>query len=262
MTAFWCEYPRDVVMVEGPDTQTFLHSQLSQDLNDMAVGDARQSLVLDPVGKVVALVRVVRSGDNAYVLDTDKGAGDALVQRLARFKIRVAAEITVIPWRCIALRATGDTTVAVPAVAGAVAVPAWFGDGTAIDLLGPAPQPPAGLAAGTPEALDTARIDAGWPALGSEIDSGSTLPATLGDVLRVAVSFTKGCYPGQELVERMDSRAATAPQTIRRVEVPAGTQPGDSYVVDGTEMGTITSVAGTVALALVRRGAVAGEAAP
>jgi tRNA-modifying protein YgfZ len=255
MTAFWCEVPRDVLMVEGADAQTYLHSQLSQDLRDLNVGDARATLVLDPSGKVVCLARVLRSGDHAFVLDTDAGAGGVLAERLARFKIRVAAEITSIPWRCIALRSTGDGAVAIAAAGGAVAVPAWFGDGTAVDLLGPAPVPPTEIAAGTLDDFEAARVAAGWPAMGSEIVSGETLPATLAEVVAVAVSFTKGCYPGQELVERMDSRGATAPLQLRRVVVPVGTRPGDAYVVDGVEVGTVTSVAATSALAIVRRSA-------
>ena len=69
-----------------------------------------------------------------------------------------------------------------------------------------------------------------------------------------AVSFTKGCYPGQELVERMDSRAAEAPFALRVLEDLHGHEPGDEIVRDGTVVARITSVAGGRALAYVRRG--------
>lgn len=259
MSAFWCDVPRDVLMVEGPDALTYLHSQLSQDLRPLAVGQAVPSLVLDPTGKVVALVRVLRSGDAAYVLDVDAGFGDVLAARLAQFKIRVRAEITSIPWRCLGVRSTDGTAVELVPTAGAVAVPAWWGDGTAIDLLGPAPQPPAGIAEGTPEALEVARVAVGWPVMGAEIVPGETIPAGLGGVVRIAVSFTKGCYPGQELVERMDSRGASAPRELRRLAAPSGAAAGAAVVVDGVEVGTYTSVAGAVALAWVRRGIELGE---
>jgi folate-binding Fe-S cluster repair protein YgfZ len=68
----------------------------------------------------------------------------------------------------------------------------------------------------------------------------------------IAVSFTKGCYPGQELVERMDSRGATAPFVLRDID-DSGYAPGDPYIVDGVEVGRVTSVAGGRALAYVRR---------
>jgi folate-binding protein YgfZ len=102
---------------------------------------------------------------------------------------------------------------------------------------------------------ERARIDAAWPRMGAEIVPGETIPAETG-ITDVAVSFTKGCYPGQELVERMDSRGASAPRRLRRVEVPSGTQPGDPLLGDdGEPIGTVTSVAGTAALAYVKRSA-------
>jgi folate-binding Fe-S cluster repair protein YgfZ len=73
------------------------------------------------------------------------------------------------------------------------------------------------------------------------------------------VSFTKGCYPGQELVERMDSRAAEAPRSLRRLAVAEGTAPGDP-VLDGDEVvGVVTSVSGTAAIASVKRTSDVGE---
>ena len=104
---------------------------------------------------------------------------------------------------------------------------------------------------------ESARIAAGWPRMGHEIVPGETIPATTGVTAR-AVSFTKGCYPGQELVERMDSRGADAPRTLRIVELDAGAAPGDPVVDDtGAEVGVITSVGpdGTLGLASVKRGA-------
>ena len=102
---------------------------------------------------------------------------------------------------------------------------------------------------------EAARVAAGWPRLGFEIVPGQTIPAVTG-VVPVAVSFTKGCYPGQELVERMDSRGADAPLSLRIVDVDAGTVVGDPVIVAGAEVGSITSVspAGDQALALVKRG--------
>jgi hypothetical protein len=117
---------------------------------------------------------------------------------------------------------------------------------------------PAGSAEPSQEA-EVARIREAWPRMGNEIVPGETIPAETG-VIDQAVSFTKGCYPGQELVERMDSRGASAPRQLRHVTVADGTEPGDDYVVDGVVAGSITSVVGTDALALVRRQfLVAGE---
>jgi folate-binding protein YgfZ len=93
------------------------------------------------------------------------------------------------------------------------------------------------------------RIAAGWPRMGAEIVPGETIPAVTGVVL-LSVNFTKGCYPGQELVERMDSRGADAPKTLRILDVPDGTEVGQ--IVD--DVAEVTSVSGTTALAYVKRG--------
>ena len=240
---FWSEYPRDVVQVAGADAFTYLQSQLSQELRPLQVGGSVWSFVLQPTGKVDVLLRVWRTADDTFVLDTDAGFGEALVARLNRFKIRVKAEISTLDWRCVAVRGEG---------AGEIdGLAAW---GAGVDLLGPDPQPPADAQPGSPEQLLAARIAAVWPQMGAEIEPGETIPAETG-ILAVAVSFTKGCYPGQELVERMDSRAAAAPRLLQLVEVPVGTSPGAGYVLDGAVVGTITSVNDGKALAFVKRSA-------
>ena len=74
-------------------------------------------------------------------------------------------------------------------------------------------------------------------------------------VVQEAVSFSKGCYPGQELVERMDSRGSRAPWHLVTVDVPDGTRVGDAVHAAGAAIGSVTSVSGTRAIARVRRAA-------
>ena len=111
---------------------------------------------------------------------------------------------------------------------------------------------------GSDEAVEHDRIVAGWPRLGSEIVPGETIPGSTG-LIAIAVNFAKGCYPGQELVERMDSRAAQAPKTLRHLSVAEGTAVGDPVVDDGQVVGEVTSVSGTAALAWVKRSSEVGE---
>lgn len=226
----------------GTDAATFLQSQLSQDIRPLAVGSSLWSFLLQPTGKVEVLLRIWRTADDSFVLDTDAGYGSVMVARLNRFKIRVKAEITDLPWQCIAVRGEGAANVD--------GLASW-GDG--VDLLGEAPISPSGARAGSADDLLMARITAAWPAMGSEIIPGVTIPSETGAV-PVAVNFTKGCYPGQELVERMDSRGATPPKSLQRVTVSAGSAAGDPYSVAGVAVGVVTSVCGTAALAMVKRG--------
>jgi folate-binding protein YgfZ len=240
MSPFWFDWPRDVVRVAGADARSYLHSQASNDIESMEVGESRWTFLLEPTGKIDVLARVTRTADEELVLDTDAGSGEAMTARLNRFKIRVRADVEPVTWRCIAVRGTK--------VSGGLTT---WGDG--VDLLGADVTPPDGIDEGTADDLELARLEAAWPKMGAEIVPGATIPVETG-VIDVAVSFTKGCYPGQELVERMDSRGASAPRALRRIDVRAGTAVGDVIDVEGHEA-TLTSVLGTVALALVRRAA-------
>jgi folate-binding protein YgfZ len=208
---FWIDVPRDVVRVSGADAATYLQSQLSNDLRPLQVGGSLWSFLLQPTGRVDVLVRVWRTADDSFVLDTDAGFGEVMVARLLRFRIRVKVDIEPLVWRCIAVRGSesGDAAAAVVTVEQGVV--AW---GSGVDVLGESAEPPTGVPAGTDEQFLSARIEAAWPAMGTEIVPGETIPAETG-ITGAAVSFSKGCYPGQELVERMDSRAATAPRLLR-----------------------------------------------
>ncbi|HEY4333143.1 MAG TPA: hypothetical protein VGM78_11260 [Ilumatobacteraceae bacterium] len=252
MTAFWYEQPRDVVRVSGVDALTYLQSQISQDIRNLGDGQSAYTFVLQPMGKVDALARVTRRSAEELIVDTDAGFGPALLARLLRFKIRVKAEIEVSDGHCIAVRGAVD--------APAPAIAAW-GRHDAFDLLGADAVPPRDVRAGTQAELQVARIEAGWPAMGAEITDAS-IPAETG-VVDLAVSFTKGCYPGQELVERMDSRGSTAPRFVRRLRGTTSAAVGTQLVHDGKLVGAITSLAesaaGWVALAIVARSVAPGE---
>jgi folate-binding protein YgfZ len=100
---------------------------------------------------------------------------------------------------------------------------------------------------------EDARIAACWPKMGAEIVPGETIPAETG-LADVAVSFTKGCYPGQELVERMDSRGSTAPRRLAVLPRQPADKAGADLFYDGSVIGTITSVGTTQVLAYIKRG--------
>ena len=244
VTAFWTEIPRDVLTVSGADALTYLQGQISQDIRNLGDGESVYTFVLQPIGKVDALARVRRVSADEFVVDTDAGYGETLVARLNRFKIRVAVDIVLSSQTTIAVRGSDVS------IEGAT--PAW-GRLDAFDLFDRAA--PAGVRHGTTDEFDAARIEAGWPAMGSEI-TDATIPAETG-VVALAVNFTKGCYPGQELVERMDSRGSTAPRFVRRLRGEGSAAVGDTVVHDGKAVGALTSVAesdeGWLALATISR---------
>lgn len=252
---FWARAGRDVVRVGGPDAVSFLQGQLSQDVAGLAVGASAWSFVLQPQGKVDAWFRVTRTAADELVLDVDGGWGDGLVARINRFKLRVAADVERLDWHCIAIRHVAADP-APFATAGVLALPVSWAGRTGVDLLGPSVVAPPGVREATAAELEAWRVDAGMPAMGAELDE-STIPAEAG-VVDVSVSFTKGCYTGQELVARVDSRGANTPRKLRRVELAqvGAARPGDElHLPEAGEraVGVLTSVAGAVALAYVRR---------
>jgi folate-binding protein YgfZ len=236
----------DACRVVGRDAASYLHSQASNDVASLAVGESRYAFFLDPTGKIVSLVRVTRTGETEFLLDLDRGGLDELIARLRRFMIRVDVALEPVDVTCVCHR--GDDVASAPE-SGDLVVPAWWADGTATDVL------LVGDLSGDEASseLEIERVAASWPRRGAEIEPGSTLPAATG-VVPQAVSFTKGCYPGQELVERMDSRGAEAPMVLRRLDDAVGLSVGDEIRRDGTVIGHVTSVAGGRALAYVRRG--------
>ncbi|MBW3668832.1 MAG: hypothetical protein KY443_06425 [Actinobacteria bacterium] len=248
--------PRDVLRMTGPDAVSFLQGQVSQDVEGLAVGGSAWSLVLQPQGKVDALVRLTRVADDTVVVDTDPGYGEPVLARLNRFKLRVKADIDVLDWRCLAVRG------ATPA-GEVVGVPAF---GVGGDVIGEDVSVPDGVPVCDLAAYDVLRIEHGWPAMGAELTE-RTIPAEAGIVDRT-VSFTKGCYTGQELVARIDSRGGNVPRRLRGLVVQGAAAAGAAVVVHGKEVGALTSVAAspaspdaTVALAYVHRDVEPGAAA-
>jgi tRNA-modifying protein YgfZ len=256
------DLPRDVLEVHGVDAVSFLQGQLSADVAALDVGASTWSLLLEPQGKVDAWLRVWRTGTDRVVLDVDGGWGNAVNARLHRFKLRVDATIEALTdWRCVALRGPAapdvDVTSAGAELVGAVD---WRGL-PGVDLLGPDVAAPDGVRIAGADALDNVRIEQGWPRLGAELDD-TVIPAEAGQwLIDASVSFTKGCFTGQELVARIDSRGGNTPRRLHGVVVTTNVVPpvGAMVDVEGVDRGRLTSVGESldlrapVALALVHR---------
>jgi tRNA-modifying protein YgfZ len=249
----WADSERDVIHVRGADAQAFLHSQLAQNIASLGVGESVHSLLLEPTGHVHSLVRVVHHCENFFTLDVDGGYGESVITRLKRFILRSKVEMASSDWVVRSIRGTGARN-AVGSTAG-VAVVAWD-DTDAVDVVSSRADAPQVGEATEPPHIDMFRVDARWPRLGVDILVGD-IPATTG-VVSAAVSFTKGCYPGQELVERMDSRGADAPVNLRVIS-REGVGVGSRVEVSPQDTGTVTSVGFNKAFVRVGRGSQIGE---
>ena len=199
----------DRVVVTGPDAISFLQGQVSQDITKLVVGASAWSFILEPNGKVCALMVVTHVADDSVACDIDAGYADILAARINRFKIRIKADVSV--------ESRGEK---------------W-----------------------SPEA-EANRIVAGWPAMGVELND-SVIPGETG-LIDMAVSFSKGCYTGQELVARVDSRGGNVPRHLRKLTANrASTEfvAGAKLASGGKIVGVVSSADGTVGMAYVHRSA-------
>ncbi len=254
--------PRGLVAVEGADATSFLQSLLSQDVTPVGVGETVRSLLLHPQGKLDVILRATRTADQSWWLDTDPVQGAHLAAALGRYRIRVKVDIedrTALTGMLSVVGARID----VPE--GCIAVPTEWDATPGVDVIGPR----AVVAAfreeltrerplGTAEQLEALRIACGIPMVGVDVDE-RTIPQEA-FLERDAISFTKGCFVGQELVCRIDTRGHVN-RYLRRLCLDGRSVPpaGAEVVVDDTVRGEVTSAAAVpgedrvVALAMVRR---------
>ena len=241
---------REVISVQGPDAGRYLQGQLSQDVMAMA-GPSAWSFLLQPTGKVTAWLRVHRLADDDFRLEVEPGSGEALLARLRRFLLRTDATIGEPQVWALVCNRWNPTTPKFgidehPGVLSGVPV----GPGVAgVDLL---------LAVGegaaakyvdntvvSPAALERYRIAHAVPSLGAELTE-ETIPGEAGLwAIESSVSFTKGCYTGQELVARIDSRGGNVPHPVRLIAMDSPCEPGTGPLV-GADIRQGDSVIGTV----------------
>ena len=250
----------DLVWVEGPGAVSFLQGIISQDVESMDVGHVRRSFLLGPKGKLRALLWLLR-GDERVGIATDAGMGEQVVTDLEYYRIRVKAQIRLDDRRMWSL--WGPQA---PRLAALTAPDRWEDRSGATIAPIPLPSVPRVLVAGeldgltVPRAGELAttavRVEQGEPVFGRDVDE-STIPQETG-LVPDAVSFTKGCYLGQELVARIDSRGRVN-RHLRALAITRNVLPpeGATVRVGDKEVGRATSIAESqgspVALALLRR---------
>jgi folate-binding protein YgfZ len=214
------------VRVQGPDAVEYLNRMLSNDVPDEGSVDA---LLLTPKARVIAPVLVWRRGADDVLLLTEPDVGDALRAQLAR--MRFAAKCEIEPEQHVSTIVLG----------GGEGIPNRDYGVPAVEVLDSDVEGDADL--------ERLRIQAGTPLYGRELDD-RVLPAEAGLEER-AISFTKGCYPGQEPIARQHFRGKVN-RRLRVLDVE-GTPSADTPVVFGEkEVGRVTSAVDGLALAYVR----------
>ncbi len=236
--------PRSYVAVRGPDAASYLERMLSNEVEALPVGEACQALLLTAKARLVALTTVWRRGADDFLLLTDPATGEALRTALTRTRFAARCEITA--EEHVSTLVLGLDTGGIPNRDYGIA---------AVELLDA--EPPAAAEPIDADGLERLRILARTPAVGRELDE-RVMPAEAGLDER-AISFTKGCYPGQEPVARLHYRGHPN-RTLRVLELEGDELPeyDAELSLDGKVVGRVTSTApdpehGIVALAYVRR---------
>ena len=259
---------RDVVIVDGPEAAGYLNGQVSQNLEALAIGASAWTLLLEPIGRVTAWARASRVSEEEFWLDVDVGTGEAMLTRLERFKLRTKAtfelrlDVATTAVRGVEAPSVDElrTALAATDVAFVVADLAWP-TSAGVDILGvdaAVATELLDLQLGDPALVELERIESGRPAMGREFGE-KTIPAETG-VVNHSADFTKGCYVGQELVARVDSRGNNTPRTVYPASIESGHVPtvGVEVTLDGDAVGIVTSAAarvgGAAVLVSIKRG--------
>ncbi len=243
--------PRSYVAVRGPDAASYLNRMVSNEVEELSVGDACEALLLTPKARIVAPMIVWRRAPDDFLLLTEPEAGERLARELLRARFAAKCEIVLEEHRSALVL---GTTALEPAEYGRGLPNADYGVPT-VELVDQ--EPPAEASPIAEDELERLRILARTPRLGRELDD-RVMPAEAGLEDR-AISFTKGCYPGQEPVARLHYRGHPN-RGLRVLALEGGELPAydAELTLDGKAVGRVTSAApdpehGVVVLAYVRR---------
>ena len=274
------ERGRGAIDVLGPDGAEYLQGQLTNDVEALGVGEGQYAALLDRKGHMQTDLRVLRVGDDAILIDTEPQTKDAALRHLTMYSIGRDVQVGDATAERAFLSLIGPRAAE---IAGTPPLPEFANEATklasvdivavgtrdGIDILFPADERERVIAALTeagavevsPEAVEILRVEAGVPRFGAEMDAG-TMPAEA-SIVDDAVSFTKGCYIGQETVARLHYKGKPN-KHLRGLRLSAAAAPGAALRLGDKEVGTlggavVSPAHGPIGLAIVRREAEPGD---
>ena len=256
---------RGLLIVSGPDAADYLQGQLTNDTEAIEPGEWIYAALLDRKGHMQADMRVLRPGDGPDLwLDLEPEGVAAASRHLQMYKIGREVEVADASDEYVLLSLIGPRATEFARAVEATALRTDQG----VDLIVPiaerddvhAALTGAGAVEVSPEAAEIVRIEAGRPRFGAEMGT-ETMPAEAG-IVEQAVSFTKGCYIGQETVARLHYKGKPN-RHLRGLRFSGPAQPGERLVLGEKEVGAVGSAAlspalGPIGLAILRREAEPG----
>jgi tRNA-modifying protein YgfZ len=263
---------RAIVELSGAEAAEFLQGQVTNDVEALAPGSGCYAALLDHKGKIRTDLRVLRLAPDRLLVDAEGSSRAMLLQVFETYSLGrqvshkdLSGDHTVLSLIGPAARDGLDPT---PGDAEHDHVLGPYGVAIAtdagVDLIcgerqAAAARAELGLPEASEEAAECVRIESGRPRLGSELAGAIPQEAGLNER---AVSFTKGCYVGQETVARLFYKGKPN-RHLRGLRLSEPAAPGDAIVLGEREVGTVGSACvspahGPIALALVRREAEPG----
>ena len=270
---------RGKLELRGAETAEYLQGQLTNDVEALEPGEGQYAALLDRKGRMQGDLRLLRIDGDSFWIDTEAVALPAIARHLGMYKIGRDVEIEDVSEAWAILSVTGPATEAAVGTtpgpenshqlialggthARAVATDAGF------DLIVPVADAGevrgalarSGVAEATVEAAEILRVESGRPRFGAEMTT-ETIPQEAG-INERAISFTKGCYIGQETVARLHYKGKPN-RHLRGLRLSAPAQAGDVVRLGERELGRIGTAVlsparGPIALAIVRREAEPG----
>jgi folate-binding protein YgfZ len=262
--------PCHCLILSGRDCRTFLQNLISNDLNRTSADRGISALLLTAKGKIIVrffLYALPESyGPNAFLIDTGASPAEPIALHLQRYRFRSQVKIDTPEWGMLRLVGpharrvlsaffteeisespplscfqAGEIFCATQTLAGEeefhLFLPEALRAATKAKLLEMGEECPIEIGE---ETLETLRIEAGHPVLGIDIDD-QVFPVEAG--LNDSVSTDKGCYPGQEVVARIETYGHAHRQlfglAMGNAAVP---KKSDRIFHDGKEVGWVTSV--------------------
>jgi tRNA-modifying protein YgfZ len=272
---------RGKLIVSGAEAADYLQGQLTNDVEALEPGEGQYAALLDRKGHMQTDMRVLRPGEEpSYLIDTEPVALEAARRHLQTYKIGREVELEDATGERAILSLIGPRSVE---VAGTAALPEnacetatvggieclAVGTATGIDLIAAVADLArlrealleAGAVEVSPEAVEILRIERGTPRFGAEMGT-ETMPAEAG-IVEDAISFTKGCYIGQETVARLHYKGKPN-RHLRGLRLSAAAAPGATLRLGEKEVGRLGGTAvspalGPIGLAIVRREAEPGS---
>ncbi len=259
---------RGTLDLTGKDAARFLHNLSTHDILDLPVGEGREAFLCNAKARVIAYVNIFhreRDGQHVYQIDTPPGQNDVVLKHLDRYLISEDVQFADRTAELAVLHIAGPETANLVASLKLPDVRQWNRLGVGgVDVLCARDKladvkrdlEQAGAVLQGPEVFEIMRIEAGVPVFGVDVEPDRFAP----EVGRTAqaISYTKGCYLGQEPIVMARDRGHIN-RLLVQLKLSGEVKAGGKVVRDGAEIGQVTSAVtsprlGSIAMAYLKRG--------